>query len=315
MKKLLAVSTAAVAVTTGVTATADAATHTVKSGDTLFSISQQYGTSVSAIKSENGIKSNLILPNQVIKVNEAKAASASTTEYTVVSGDTLGKIASKYDVTVSQLKAWNNLSSDLIIVGQKLSLQAPAQSAEPAQAPVAQQAPVQQAQEQVAAPAQQQSYQAPKQSYKAPAQQSYKAPAQQQSYQAPAQQSYKAPAQQSYKAPAQQQSYQAPAQQSYQPAQKVRTTQTSTASTGGSTKAQFLAAGGTEAMWNTIVLPESSGNPNAVSPNGYRGLGQTKEGWGTGSVEQQTKGMLNYAKDRYGSVDAALAFRSQNNWW
>ncbi|HAL09900.1 MAG TPA: hypothetical protein DCO67_08035 [Staphylococcus sp.] len=290
MKKLLAVSTAAVAVTTGVTATADAATHTVKSGDTLFSISQQYGTSVSAIKSENGIKSNLILPNQVIKVNEAKAASASTTEYTVVSGDTLGKIASKYDVTVSQLKAWNNLSSDLIIVGQKLSLQAPAQSAEPAQAPVAQQAPVQQAQEQVAAPAQQQSYQAPKQSYKAPAQQSYKAPAQQQSYQAPA-------------------------QQSYQPAQKVRTTQTSTASTGGSTKAQFLAAGGTEAMWNTIVLPESSGNPNAVSPNGYRGLGQTKEGWGTGSVEQQTKGMLNYAKDRYGSVDAALAFRSQNNWW
>ncbi|PNZ40652.1 LysM peptidoglycan-binding domain-containing protein [Mammaliicoccus vitulinus] len=291
MKKLLAVSTAAVAVTTGVTATADAATHTVKSGDTLFSISQQYGTSVSAIKSENGIKSNLILPNQVIKVNEAKAASASTTEYTVVSGDTLGKIASKYDVTVSQLKAWNNLSSDLIIVGQKLSLQAPAQSAEPAQAPVAQQAPVQQAQEQVAAPAQQQSYQAPKQSYKAPAQQSYKAPAQQQSYQAPAQQSYQAPA------------------------QKVRTTQTSTASTGGSTKAQFLAAGGTEAMWNTIVLPESSGNPNAVSPNGYRGLGQTKEGWGTGSVEQQTKGMLNYAKQRYGSVDAALAFRSQNNWW
>lgn len=291
MKKLLAVSTAAVAVTTGVTATADAATHTVKSGDTLFSISQQYGTSVSAIKSENGIKSNLILPNQVIKVNEAKAASASTTEYTVVSGDTLGKIASKYDVTVSQLKAWNNLSSDLIIVGQKLSLQAPAQSAEPAQAPVAQQAPVQQAQEQVAAPAQQQSYQAPKQSYQAPAQQSYKAPAQQQSYQAPAQQSYQAPA------------------------QKVRTTQTSTASTGGSTKAQFLAAGGTEAMWNTIVLPESSGNPNAVSPNGYRGLGQTKEGWGTGSVEQQTKGMLNYAKQRYGSVDAALAFRSQNNWW
>lgn len=128
MKKLLAVSTAAVAVTTGVTATADAATHTVKSGDTLGSISQQYGTSVSAIKAENGLKSNLIFPNQVIKVNEK--SSESTTEYTVVSGDTLGKIASKYDVTVSQLKAWNNLSSDLIIVGQTLSLQAPAQSAE-----------------------------------------------------------------------------------------------------------------------------------------------------------------------------------------
>ncbi|RIN90806.1 LysM peptidoglycan-binding domain-containing protein [Mammaliicoccus sciuri] len=288
MKKLLAVSTAAVAVTTGVTATADAATHTVKSGDTLGSISQQYSTSVSAIKAENGLKSNLIFPNQVIKVNEK--SSESTTEYTVVAGDTLGKIAAKYDVTVSQLKAWNNLSSDLIIVGQTLSLQAPAQSAEPAKAPVAQQAPVQQTQEQVAAPAQQQSYQAPVQSYKAPAQQSY---------QAPAQQTYKAPAQQSYQAPA----------------QKVRTTQTSTASTGGSTKAQFLAAGGSEAMWNAIVLPESSGNPNAVSPNGYQGLGQTKESWGTGSVATQTKGMLNYAKSRYGSESAAIAFRQANGWW
>ncbi|PTK27419.1 LysM peptidoglycan-binding domain-containing protein [Mammaliicoccus sciuri] len=280
MKKLLAVSTAAVAVTTGVTATADAATHTVKSGDTLGSISQQYGTSVSAIKAENGLKSNLIFPNQVIKVNEK--SSESTTEYTVVAGDTLGKIAAKYDVTVSQLKAWNNLSSDLIIVGQTLSLQAPAQSAEPAKAPVAQQAPVQQTQEQVAAPVQQQSYQAPVQSYQAPAQQTYKAPAQQ--------------------------SYQAPAQ-------KVRTTQTSTASTGGSTKAQFLAAGGSEAMWNAIVLPESSGNPNAVNPAGYRGLGQTKESWGTGSVATQTQGMLNYAKNRYGSESAAIAFRQANGWW
>lgn len=86
-------------------------------------------------------------------------------------------------------------------------------------------------------------------------------------------------------------------------------------STGGSTKSQFLAAGGTEAMWNSIVLPESSGNPNAVSPNGYQGLGQTKESWGTGSVADQTAGMLNYAEERYGSIDAAIQFREANNWW
>lgn len=86
-------------------------------------------------------------------------------------------------------------------------------------------------------------------------------------------------------------------------------------STGGSTKAQFLAAGGTDAMWNSIVLPESSGNPNAVSPNGYQGLGQTKESWGTGSVSDQTSGMLNYAEERYGSIDAAIQFRNANNWW
>ena len=277
MKKLLAVSTAAVAVTTGVTATADAATHTVKSGDTLFEISKQYGTTVDALKADNGLNSNLILPNQVIKVNEAKAENTeATTEYTVVSGDTIGKIASKYDVTVSQLKAWNNLNSDLIVVGQTLSLQAPAQSAEPATAPVAQQAPVQQTETQVEAPAYQANYQAPTQSYKAPAQPTYN------------------------KVQTSQTSYKAPAQ---------------SASTGGSTKAQFLAAGGTEAMWNTIVLPESSGNPNAVSPNGYQGLGQTKESWGTGSVATQTKGMLNYAKQRYGSEAAAIEFRKTHGWW
>lgn len=278
MKKILAVSTAAIAVTTGVTATADAATHTVKSGDTLFEISKQYGTTVDALKADNGLKSNLILPNQVIKVNEANAENAeATSEYTIVSGDTLGKIASKYGVTVSQLKAWNNLTSDLIIAGETLSLQAPAQSAEPATAPVAQQAPVQQApvqqtETQVEAPA----YQAPTQSYKAPAQQTEN------------------------KVQTSQTSYKAPAQ---------------SASTGGSTKAQFLAAGGTEAMWNAIVLPESGGNPNVVSPAGYQGLGQTKESWGTGSVTTQTKGMLNYAKQRYGSESAAIAFREANGWW
>ena len=89
----------------------------------------------------------------------------------------------------------------------------------------------------------------------------------------------------------------------------------SSASTGGSVKAQFLAAGGTEAAWNAIVMPESGGNPNAVNPAGYRGLGQTMESWGTGSVASQTKGMINYANSRYGSLDAAIAFRNNNGWW
>ncbi|BGE81483.1 transglycosylase [Staphylococcus petrasii] len=89
----------------------------------------------------------------------------------------------------------------------------------------------------------------------------------------------------------------------------------SSASTGGSVKAQFLANGGTEAAWNAIVMPESGGNPNAVSPNGYHGLGQTMESWGTGSVAQQTKGLVNYANSRYGSLDNAVAFRASHGWW
>ena len=78
---------------------------------------------------------------------------------------------------------------------------------------------------------------------------------------------------------------------------------------------QFIEAGGTKALWDNIVMPESSGNPDAVNELGYRGLGQAKESWGTGSVEEQTKGMINYAEERYGSVDAAIDFRVANGWW
>ncbi|MDX8047738.1 LysM peptidoglycan-binding domain-containing protein, partial [Gracilibacillus sp. S3-1-1] len=45
--------------------------------------------------------------------------------YTVKSGDTLSHIAIKFDVTVSQLKDWNNLSSDTIYVGQQLIVKSP----------------------------------------------------------------------------------------------------------------------------------------------------------------------------------------------
>ncbi len=68
-------------------------------------------------------------------------------------------------------------------------------------------------------------------------------------------------------------------------------------------------------MWTAIVMPESGGNPDAVSANGYRGLGQTKEAWGTGSVATQTAGMINYAVSRYGSIENAISFRQANGWW
>ena len=98
-------------------------------------------------------------------------------------------------------------------------------------------------------------------------------------------------------------------------AQQATTVTVSTAAGSGLVYDQFIAAGGTAALWNAIVMPESGGNPNAVSPNGYRGLGQTKEGWGTGSVAQQTAGLVNYAVSRYGSIDGAIQFRLANGWW
>ncbi len=204
---------------------------------------------------------------------------ASADQITIKSGDTLASIAQANNTTVDHLAALNNITNvDMIFAGETLETEGQATTVA---------APVQQAAAPVAqaTPAQQ----APVQQAAAPVAQA--TPVQQ----APVQQA--APKQ---AAPAVQA---APAQQAAAPA------------ASGSTYAQFIANGGTDAMWHTIVRPESGGNPNAVSPNGYRGLGQTKEGWGTGSVAQQTKGMVNYATSRYGSVANAISFRQANGWW
>lgn len=81
-----------------------------------------------------------------------------------------------------------------------------------------------------------------------------------------------------------------------------------------SVKEQFIEAGGSEAMWDAIVIPESSGNVNA-SNGQYHGLFQTNQSWGYGSVASQTQCAINYANSRYGSVSKAIQFRLSNGWW
>ena len=75
--------------------------------------------------------------------------------------------------------------------------------------------------------------------------------------------------------PSQQHQYQY--HQSHTSNLNISSSNTTTSSTSSSTQSvyqRFLAAGGTEEMWEKIVLPESGGNPNA-SNGQYHGLGQT----------------------------------------
>ncbi|MDR0899178.1 MAG: peptidoglycan-binding protein, partial [Lactobacillaceae bacterium] len=83
----------------------------------------------------------------------------------------------------------------------------------------------------------------------------------------------------------------------------------------GSVYERFIAAGGTDDMWKYIVIPESGGNPDIESPSGYHGLGQTKQAWGWGSVEDQTKGMINYMITRYGSIENGIQFKLTKGWY
>lgn len=69
MKKILSVTASIAITTTMAVSKADAASYKVKSGDSLWSIANKYGTSIAAIRSANGLRSNLIHPNQVLKIN------------------------------------------------------------------------------------------------------------------------------------------------------------------------------------------------------------------------------------------------------
>ena len=59
---------------------AAASVHTVKKGDSLYKISKQYHISVSTIKAINGLKSDLIKPNQKLKLKAVKAAAKKPTK-------------------------------------------------------------------------------------------------------------------------------------------------------------------------------------------------------------------------------------------
>ena len=100
-------------------------TYMVKAGDTLWSIANANDMTVAQLKQKNDLSNDTIYVGQTLNVSSAKSTSTTSTAsatYTVKSGDSLWKIASANGTTVNQLKALNNLSSDLIYAGQQLKL-------------------------------------------------------------------------------------------------------------------------------------------------------------------------------------------------
>ncbi len=93
--------------------------YTVKKGDNLYSIANRYGTSVMDIMNINNLNSNLLTIGQQLKI---PTNSNNQTTYTVKSGDTLYSIANKLGVTVNELKQLNNLTTDLLSIGQVLKI-------------------------------------------------------------------------------------------------------------------------------------------------------------------------------------------------
>jgi len=128
-------------------ASEEAVIHTVEPGETLFAISRKYNVTIAEIQQWNNLPGSeltvgselTIYPDEsdsagspvqeteepsgeVISRSLAEEASESTGYYLVKSGDSLSKIAREHNMTIEELKRLNNLQSDIIRVGQQLTV-------------------------------------------------------------------------------------------------------------------------------------------------------------------------------------------------
>ena len=112
--------------------------YVVQNGDTLWDLARKFDTTVNELCKLNGISKKSILRigmelevpkagESVMSIKTESAAVYQPTDfegtgqvYKVVSGDSLSKIASKYDISLAAIKATNGLSSDTILIGQEL---------------------------------------------------------------------------------------------------------------------------------------------------------------------------------------------------
>ncbi|UCZ51412.1 LysM peptidoglycan-binding domain-containing protein [Bacillus shivajii] len=101
-------------------------TYTVVSGDNLSTIARRFGTTVDAIRSANNLTTDLLRIGQTLTIPggtvEKKVEPQQPTTYTVVSGDNLSTIARRFGTTVDAIRSANNLTTDLLRIGQTLTI-------------------------------------------------------------------------------------------------------------------------------------------------------------------------------------------------
>ena len=248
LHKIVATTAFVGTVAVGGSQIADADTYTIKSGDTLWDIAVNNGTTVDALMKDNNLSSHLIYPGD--KLNYSSGSSSSVEKlaqakndgyYTISLGDTLGTVADKFGTSVDNLVEINNLSNPhLVYVGQVIKVDGnAAPKATPA---VAQAAPVQ------AAPVQ-----------AAPVARVQAAPVAQTRVAAPAAQTKAA-------APAAQTKVAAPAAQTKAAAPAAQTKAAATPAPAAQTKAAATTAPATQTKAVTTTAPKTETKAAAQTP-------------------------------------------------
>ena len=115
--------------------------YVVRSGESLWSIANRYGVSVSTLRSLNGLSGDVILPGQTLAIPASSGSSSSSVPsaivstsrsssapsicssgYTVKPGDTLYSIAARCGISVQRLQNANGISGSAIYRGQSLTI-------------------------------------------------------------------------------------------------------------------------------------------------------------------------------------------------
>ena len=96
--------------------------HTVTSGDNLSYLGKKYGVSYQSIKDFNHLRRDMLSLKQKLIIPIGKPSIDSNENYVVRDGDTLGSISKYFKLSVLDLKKKNKLTSDVIKIGDKLSV-------------------------------------------------------------------------------------------------------------------------------------------------------------------------------------------------
>ncbi len=107
--------------------------YIVKRGDSLYSIAKEYGISTDQIIKDNNLSTNTLQIGQSLKIrtNDSMLVEEcygqdytppTNRTYTVVKGDSLYSIAKKFNTSVENLKAKNNLKNNTLSIGQVLKI-------------------------------------------------------------------------------------------------------------------------------------------------------------------------------------------------
>lgn len=123
--------------------TASGTKYTVKTGDSVWSVSNKYGITMAQLIQWNNIQNNFIYPGQQLTVSNSGStnsassntgssantnnsssantgSSSSQGTYTVKAGESVWSVANKNGITMNQLIEWNNIKNNFIYPGQQL---------------------------------------------------------------------------------------------------------------------------------------------------------------------------------------------------